>query len=184
MDYNDIKARLSRTLSSLNERFDDDIMKYTVIKEWINGEGVSITFGGESEEVLLNRIMVILYNLASLKDHIKNKLSSKGLNPGIVESEIDSSLHLQVLIDIVNQEKHGTPLRKARSNKGPVIRYPELGYFPFRKHPNAGPDNDSGTMLIHAVIKDKDDNNLFQLDELVDRCFAKWQELIKTYDLV
>lgn len=98
MDYNDIKARLSRTLSSLNERFDDNIDKYVHIEEWSSGEGVSIIFGGEDEEVLLNRIMVILYNLASLKDHIKNRLSMKGHNPVIVETEINNSLHLQVLM--------------------------------------------------------------------------------------
>lgn len=184
MDYNDIKARLSRTLSSLNERFDDDIIKYMVIEEWANGEGVSITFGGESEEVLLNRIMVILYNLASLKDHIKNKLSIKGHNPAIVESEIDNSLHLQVLIDIVNQEKHGTPLRKTRSNKGPVIRYPEQGYFPFRKHPSTDADDESGTIVIHALIKDSAENILFQLDDLVDTCFEKWEKVIAAYGLV
>lgn len=183
MDYYDIKSRLSRTLSALNERFDDDIIKYMVVNEWANGEGVSITFGGESEEVLVNRIMVILYNLASLKDHIKNKLAVKGHSPTIVESEIDNSLHLQVLIDIVNQEKHGTPLKKTRSNKLPVIRYPELGYFPFRKHPDMSPDDEGGTMVIHALIKDDKENILFQLDELVDTCFAKWQKLIADYSL-
>jgi hypothetical protein len=183
MDYNDIRARLSRTMASLNERFDDDIDKYVRIEEWSSGEGVSIIFGGEDEEALLNRIMIILYNLSSLKDHIKNRLSAKGLNPMIVETEIDNSLHLQVLIDIVNQEKHGTPLKKSRSNKRPVIRYPRIGYFPFRKHPDADPDDEEGTMVIHALIKDNQENLLFRLDDLVETCFAKWNELINNNNL-
>jgi hypothetical protein len=184
MDYNDIRARLSRTMASLNERFDDDIDKYVRVEEWSSGEGVSIVFEGEDEEALLNRIMIILYNLASLKDHIKNRLSAKGLNPMIVETEIDNSLHLQVLIDIVNQEKHGTPLKKSRSNKGAVIRYPRIGYFPFRKHPDAAADDEEGTMVIHALIKDNRENLLFHLDDLIETCFAKWNELINSNSLV
>jgi hypothetical protein len=142
MDYNDIRSRLSRTLSSLNERFDDDIDKYTRIEEWEHGEGFSIIFGNEDEEKILNKIMIILHNLSSLKDHIKNRLSARGMNPRIAEDEINKSLHLQALIDIVNQEKHGTPLQKPRSNKNPVIRYPSIGYFPFRNHSNEIEQND------------------------------------------
>ena len=63
---------------------------------------------------MINKIFIIFYNLASLKDNIKNCLEKKGLDKNLIEIEINNSLHLQVLIDIVNQEKHGYPLKKTK----------------------------------------------------------------------
>lgn len=77
MDYNDIKARLSRTQFSLNQRFDEDIERHERIEELEDGRGFSITFGDQNEEALLNKIMTILHNLSSLKDHLKNCFKKK-----------------------------------------------------------------------------------------------------------
>lgn len=181
MEYNDIKSRLSRTLSSLNDRFDDDIEKHTRIEQKKDGRGLSIIFGKDDDEESLNKIMIILYNLSSLKDHIKNQLSKKGLDPQIVEDEINNSLHLQVMVDIINQEKHGAPLTRPRSNKNPVIRYPSIGYFPFIESKTNG--SDFGSMQIHALIKDDKEKLLFRLDELVETCYSKWESIIKEYRL-
>lgn len=186
MDYNDIKSRLSRTLLSLDARFDDDIDKYIRHENWPNGQGVSIYFGSDNEAEILNKIFIILHNLSSLKDHIKNSLIRNHVNPQVVESEIENSLHLKILIDIVNQEKHGAPLRQPRSHRGPVIRYPTIGYFPFVKSRSSNNENgaDHGCMMINALIKDDGENLIFSLDELVETCFAKWDTLIKAYNLI
>jgi hypothetical protein len=190
MNYNDIKSRLDRTLSSLNTRFDEDIDYHTNIEFWENGKGLSITFGNLDEAEVLNRIMTILHNLASLKDHLKNCLQSKGHNPQIVEHEINNSLHLQVLIDIINQEKHGSPLKRPRSNKNPVIRYPEMGYRPFFKVGGSVMDEipedyeGPGSMVITALIKDENENLLFRLDELVETCFSIWHSLAKEHGCI
>ncbi len=193
MDYNDIKSRLKRTFASLNERFDEDIDKHTNVELCENGQGFSLTFGNMDEEIVLNRIMAILHNLSSLKDNLKNCLKNNGHDPNIVENEINASIHLQVLIDIVNQEKHGTPLKKSRSNKNPIIDDPTNSFRLFGKTgdyteisaTSEGKIISHGTpptMFIDALIRDDQGKLLFHLDELIETCFEKWQEIAKKHN--
>lgn len=194
MDYNDIRIRLERTLKSLNSRFDEDVLgniNYNSFKE-INSHGFSVSFGKDDAETLMNKIFLILYNLASFKDHIKNSLKKNNIDAKIVETEIDNSIHLQILIDIINQEKHGTPLRNNRSGKSPVIKNPmqaltvSSGTEPnsvsfFSMHPDGRVEMGGNTKIsIIAEIYDNQNNFLFQLDELIENSLAKWENLIKT----
>ena len=177
MDYNDIKSRLSRTRDSLNNRYDDDVDKHVRIEKWSDGRGESLFFGSENESELLNKIMMILYNLASLKDLLKNSFASRDINAQIVEDEINNSIHLQVLIDIVNQDKHGSPLRNSRSKKGPEIIGLRNGMFMADIRTN----EEKFTMRIYGSIVDNNGNRLFSLDDLVDVCFNKLDGLFTKY---
>ena len=208
MDYNDISARLKRTLISLNARFDDDIAVYTTVtknEKKIDNKTTEFNlkieyhFGKHDQETLINKIVIILYNLASLKDHIKNSIKNVGGESKIVEDEINESLHLQVLIDIVNQEKHGYPLKNRRSLKDPLITNIRESYqitvsgsgngqsssFVFMtqdgfKHVGDGKEQ----MVIVADITDGDGNLLFSLDELVNTSFYKMEKLINDNNLI
>lgn len=164
----------------MDARFDDKIENHVKVEEWRDKKGVSISFGNTSEDEILNKILTILYNLASIKDHLKNCLKGNGYDAKIVEDEINKCLHLQVLFDIVNQEKHGTPLKRSRSNKNPVIRYPSNGYFPYIKNEN----NEMGSMVISALIKDDKDTKICTLDELVETCYDKWNNLAAKHNIV
>ena len=101
MNYNDIKSRLKRTFVSLDDRFNEDVDQHTNIETWENGMGESWTFGSSDQVSLLNKSMIILQNLASLKDNIKNSLKKNGYSPQIIEEEINNCIYLKVLIDIV-----------------------------------------------------------------------------------
>lgn len=196
MDYNDFSFRLKRTLSSLNGRFDDEIAVYISHGQNENENYFSITIGNDDEETIINKIFIILYNLSSLKDHLKNFLKNKNINPQIIEDEINNTFHLQVLTDIVNQEKHGYPLKKSnRSNKNPIIKHAmqmlnltsnsELGS-------NAGLSfNENGLnivgdskMELTAMIFDDKNNFLFTFDELVNVCFEKFQNIAKNHNCI
>jgi len=185
MDYNDILSRLTRTFASLNNRFDEDTFDHMKFTEWPDGKGMSITWDKVDNNEVLNKIMPIMHNLASLKDNLKNCLMRNGHDKQIVEITVDGSLHLQVLIDIVNQEKHGTPLKRSRSSKNPVI---SDARYQFRMGSKKGsPLEDaknefSPTMFIDAIIEDNLGNYLFTLDEMVETCFLKWKELAEQYD--
>ena len=203
MDFNDITNRLNRTLTSLNARFDNDIRKNTKVEliETDGGIGTRTTFGDSDENTNLNAIMIILHNLANIKDNLIKTLITKGKTEKqakkIVEDEINSSLHLQVLIDLVNQEKHGYPLTKfIRSNKNPLIKNPaqSLSLGDGREGSvteiNIAQD---GHLIIHGdppkiilTADIYDDNNvlLFNLNALVDTCYSKWELLAKTYDCI
>ena len=190
MNYNDIKFRIERTLESLKGRFDEDVESHENYEFYTRGneQRVSITWGTKDEKKLLNSIMSILHNLASLKDHLKNALKEKGHDPQIVEDEINNSLHLQVLIDIVNQEKHGSPLKKPRSNKNPVIDYPRQGFYMASvirdEDGNVLSKDGPPTMKIDALIRDGDKNILFYHDELVETCYAKWRAIARKYNCI
>lgn len=197
MDYNDISARMQRVMSSLNARFETDIEKHIHldVKLTETSRTITRTIGNDDQPTLENKVLIILHNLASLKDHLKNCLRNKRLDPKIVESEIDNSLHLQVLVDIVNQEKHGYPLTKTnRSNKNPIISdlrqvlglstgnepNSEAGFFitPDGKMNIIGNNNN---IVILGLIKDDQGNILFSLEELVETCFERWNLLADTY---
>lgn len=197
MDYNDISIRLKRTLSSLNGRFDENILVGVHIDYGKNDHShwMSMTVGNDDEETILNKIFIILHNLASLKDHLKNCLKTKGYNPKVVESEIDNSLHLQVLIDIVNQEKHGYPLTKSnRSGKNPILKMPmqvlrvtssaesnSVASFSFNSDGSLNMQG-QGAIAIRAIIFDGNNIPIFGLDELVETCFEKWKALTSIYN--
>jgi hypothetical protein len=190
MDYNDIKFRIERTLESLNGRFDEDVLEHAHVDFYERGNErrVSITFGTQDEKVLINPIMIILHNLANLKDNLKNTLSDKGHDPQIVEKEINNCFHLQILIDIVNQEKHGSPLRKSRSLKNPKISNPSQGLRMASAirdlEGNIISKNGPPAMLIDALICDENGNHLFRLDDLIESCYSKWISIARAYHFI
>lgn len=190
MDYNDIKYRIERTLISLNARFENNIENHTNYQFYeMEGEKrISITFGTTDEKKLINPIMIILHNLSNIKDNLKKSLKEKGYDPQVVEHEINNSLHLQILVDIVNQEKHGTPLNNCRSQKNPIIK----NAFQSLRMGSAIRDDKGNrvsskyelTMFIDANIKDDQENLLFSLDDLIDISFSKWNNIIEMYNLM
>jgi len=176
MDYDDIRTRLNRTYKSLDIRYDEAVEKHIRIEKWADGRGESWHFGDEEEKPeTVNKVMTILYNLASLKDHLKNGFKKSNLDSKVIDKEIDESLHLQVLIDIVNQDKHGSPLRNPRSTKSPKLM--GLGNGMRMADPRTG--EEKFTMVISGTIIDKNGERIFGLDELVETCFAKWEKLFK-----
>ena len=189
MNYNDIKSRIDRTFVAINAKIDNDIEKHTHYHFYEkNGEQrVTVTYGTEVEKELILPIMSIIHLLATLKDHIKNSLKEKGHDPLLVERTIDESIHLQILIDIDNQDKHGTNLRRSRSNKSPVITDVHQGFYMGSKvydiEGNIINENGLPTIAIKALIKDGDGSILFYLDEMIEICYSKWIEIIKKYQL-
>ncbi|MFM7022855.1 MAG: hypothetical protein ACKOXB_07740 [Flavobacteriales bacterium] len=190
MDYNDIKSRIERTLESLNGRFDTNIEAHTHYEFYQKGieQRVSITFGTEDESKIINPVMIILHNLSNLKDNLKNTFKEKGYNPQIIEDEIENSLHLKVLIDIVNQEKHGSPLRNPRSHLNPLIQELSQGFYMASAvrdiEGNITSKDGPPIMKITGIIKDENDNRLFDLDTLIETCYSKWREIIKQYNCI
>ena len=194
MNFNDLKSRLEKTFASIGNIFDSNVVEGTKITDQNFGthHKLSVTFGKDDIPTMENKIILILHNLSSIKDHLKNCLAKKGIDPKIVETEIDNSLHLQVLIDLVNQEKHGYPLTKTnRSNKNPIIkdisqaltfRNVEMdgssSTFSFSSDGTITTDGKS-TIAIVADIFDDKNNKLFDLDELVETCYTKFENLAK-----
>jgi hypothetical protein len=180
-------------LNSMEARFDEEVIPEKIIAQPTEIAGtkmIKFSFGGLSEEELVNKIMMILYNLASLKDHLKNALKSAGKDPRIVEDAINASRHLQVLVDIVNQDKHGTPLRSARSGLDPRLTrchqsiHCESGIQP-GSFAGVSIDPEKGEFsivggthfTISAFVVDNNDMFIFTLDELVETAYLEFDKI-------
>ncbi len=194
MDANDIIGRIKRTRSAMNSRIDEDFISHSKIEKLENGVSVTIP-ARDSKETIEVSIMSILYSLASLKDNLKNCLKDNGHNPLIVEEAVNSSIHLQVLHDLVNADKHGYPTKKNHSGLNPVIRNENQGLINnnFGK-PVVASISPTGeikildgippSVVITADIHDKNGNFLFDFDILVEVCYAIWISIAKEYKCI
>lgn len=198
MDFNDLKKRIDKTFVSIGNISDNNVSGETKITDRIFGTQhiLSVTFGNDDLSTMENKIFIILHNLSTIKEHLKNCISEKGSDPIMVEKEIDNSLHLQVLIDLVNQEKHGYPLKKTnRSRKNPIIKdidqaltfrktqQGEFSTFSFSSDGMITTDGKSFISIVANIFDDKN-NKLFDLDELIETCFSKFKEIAKTYGCI
>ena len=180
----------------MDARFDEKVMEavnFSVTRVQTMGS-ISVTFGKEKPEAIENKIIIILQNLASLKDHLKNCLKKNGLNPNLVETEINNSQHLQILIDLVNQEKHGYPLTKTnRSGKNPLIKDAhQVLIISTGKAPGSSASvsfDSEGSVEIQgdnhiAIVADVVDDHgtfLLSLDELIETSYSKFKAIATTY---
>jgi hypothetical protein len=133
--------------------------------------------------------------LAALKDHLKNCLARKGYEPKIIEDALKKSVYLQVLLDLTNYDKHGTPTRVNHSGRNPVIREERQGLV---NNNNGKPiimtisptgdtkvvDGIPPSVVINANIYDGDGDFLFDFDMLVETCYAQWIDVAKQYDCI
>jgi hypothetical protein len=71
--------------------------------------------GVKSPVQLEDELLQLFVWVWSLKDHLKDAYSSKGLDPQLIELLVNESPALQYVSDIANRAKHGT-LTKSRSS--------------------------------------------------------------------
>lgn len=184
MSINNLENRLKLLYTSINCHFGKFKRPEPIGKESIDDEGKSIytvSIGGgitTEDEVLnaTNDINIIIHNIANLKDNLKNLLKSKKINDKIVENYIDSSIHLKVIIDLANQEKHGYPTNSRRSKLDPKIvniQNEMIINFPLSK---VFVNILDSRVEIAAEIVDYEDKFLFTFKELVEKSIEKWED--------
>jgi len=188
---------MERVYLSIGQRLDRDIEKHLKIKHESDGKHgqVTISFGGKEKAENSNEIFAIISNVTKLKDHFKNLYASKGGDVKLIESDIESSEYLKLLIDLDNQEKHYN-LKKSRSGK-----YPYLDRIGRSLSIKAGQPSQKGSftvdpftgdfktegdviVILTADIKDKAGVKICSFDELIDKSMEKWGEVIKKYNLI
>lgn len=188
MNFNDLLSRLKRIYSTINIKYDTNVVVNTNIKilKTHTLKGFSVDFGKDSDSEMHGKILSILYNISTLKDHIKEALSSKDLNKNIVEKLINDNLYLQLLFDLVNQDKHGYPLKITnRSNKNPILTnfsqgLQLLGTSSSMRITKRGEIRTTGNsrITISCDICDENGKKICGIDELIDDCLNLLEELI------
>ncbi len=191
MDYNNVETRLKKIYASVGEQFTYGHaaldMTYTEGKE----RSVSISFfNPDDEPKILNQINSVISNLANLKDCLKKKIEESGNDPQVIEDEINNSPHLQVILDLSNQEKHGYPLTKTRrSGKDPLITNVGRVLSSSNKPDNIRHEGSDGSsmmnmmVMITADITDSHGDKLYRLDYLVETTLSAWEQIIIKYNL-
>jgi hypothetical protein len=195
MDFNDIKLRLSKTLASMSARFDENVRSKTIFRQ--TPTSLHVTFGDVDEGDSINNIFIILHNLASLKDHLQQHLiNNKGFSKAnawtIVETSIKGSVHLQILLDLVNAEKHGYPATKhSWSKKYPVLKNISGALIMTENNAVIGFSRDgkvisspSNKVGIYARVEDDKGNLIFFIDELIEGSFQKFEGLAKSQGII
>lgn len=197
MDFKDIQERVGLIYASIDETVSTDIDEIEVRDVTLEGvQGIVFNFGSSTLHQLQGKVMAVLNNIASLKDLLKMHCNAKGLDPKIVEDQINSSKELSVLTDVVNAYKHGGyPLNTPRSGLDPEIKNimqamaPNPDYsgndYGYTNNPNTGEQRlgDGSRIVIDAEIYDKNGNLLFDLDHLVQVCLERYEHLISENNL-
>jgi len=195
MNYNDIQSRLKAIYTSIDQQYSYGADALNTMHTEMDKEGnqfkLTISFYNPADESkVLNQINNIISNLANIKDCLKRKLEDRGDNPQTIESEIDNSTDLQIIIDLANQEKHGYPLTKTRrSQKDPLIKNIGRSLRPSNKPDNIRVERSDGAAIqnvmtsITADITDSNGNFLCRLDDLVENALNDWEGIIKKYNV-
>ncbi|WP_333810498.1 hypothetical protein [Flavobacterium sp.] len=184
MDFNNLEHRISVLYKAIDfhyafqnlvvpktEEYEENGKKYMRVTI-----GASIT-NDDAKFEAYNRMILVIHHIANLKDNLKKFLFEKNLEDKIIEDRINDSLHLSVITDLSNAEKHGYPLTKfKRSKLDPKIiniRKEWNVKFPLTKV-FYNPMNQGEEYV--ADIVDFQDNLVCTFNELIDKAIENWED--------
>jgi len=191
MIYNDVQERLKLIYASIDQKNDYHEVALGQMNTGFTDGAIIISFYKEEEvPALRNQINNVIANLANIKDCLKKKMVEKGNDEKQIESEINNSIYLQLVIDLANQEKHGYPLTKTkRSKKDPLIKNIARALTASNKKDNVTVKRSDGAGIhncmttIVAEITDSKGNLLYYLDDLINNALNNWENIIKKYNI-
>lgn len=195
MDFNDIHFRISRIFKSIWELSDSKIEDHYKDEQVRDGNSFSIKISFDwvnDEFTAANKVLLVISNLAKIKDHFKNNFKQRWLDVQIIENTVNWSKHLCWLIDIDNSEKHGYPLNRPRSSEQPRISNIQtcltLSKNPIdhilKKEiniPNGISYTSNTIVAIVGEVIDKNSNILCEIDELIEKSLSEWEVVYVTY---
>ncbi|SRR6266496_1270722 len=189
MDFNDLTNRVERLYASIDDLQDFDLKNKIVVEQIpvSNGTMLKTYFGAKDNLSELNSLVLVIHNIANLKDHLKKKLAKD-----IVENHIDASNALKIIIDLSNAEKHSYPTTSNRSGLNPKIKNIQSGLklgaqSTIEMNALTGDVmNLEGTAFIEAIatIVDENDNVLMNSDQLFIEAIDSWEALLQKFNLL
>lgn len=196
MDFNDIEKRIIRLNAAISKATDKNIKNHIGMNQE-NG-WVIYSFDGKNDQITTeNQIILIIGGLADLKDNLKKYIKLQKGDDSVVEDRINQSLHLQLVIDIANSQKHGYPLTKPeRSGKSPKITgirsvlsaksTKENPVTSFKFDPFKGTVETEGNVKIRisGSVEDAKGKQIMQIYELIEGALSQWEDLIKELNII
>jgi hypothetical protein len=194
MDLNDIRQRLELLAVSLKRQ--NKPPSTTHRERPVAGSpdktDIIVRFGTRSQPELVSDVNSLLGEFAALKDIIGRRLKDLGRDPQLIEDLMNRSLHLQLMLDLNNEVKHGYPLRRYRSGVQPVIS--ELGeglHVPAGTKleveidvPSMATTVGPGPFVtVTGRIRTRDGKEICTLGKLVDSCLEAYEGFIRDQGL-
>tara|TARA_R110002072_G_scaffold7473_11_gene40189 strand:- start:43 stop:618 length:576 start_codon:yes stop_codon:yes gene_type:complete len=185
MNYNDISTRLARLKEALTIEERDGESK---LMKTVRDKAGTVSFAPQMLP-LLNKVHSDISALANMKDHLKKLAKQKGIAQSIVEEKINSNQELQLLIDLNNIEKHGTPLNKSRSGFNPILKYHSISMT--IKGSSSGNNyitlNSSGQISTTGSKELKFEFGIYNefgelvnlLSKVIAKCVNEWSKIIE-----
>lgn len=193
LDVNNIEQRLKRIYNSLSSTYEEDAYKHIVIFKDKKGNDIGWGTSPIIEDDILANFYNIIHNIASIKDHLKNKYQN-------VELVISNSQVLKLIIDLDNADKHGYPLKRPRSGTTPKIVNP-TSYFrleagqtfgsitkitslidpktmELKRTSEIGEIKMSGMVVFDAQIIDENGALLIGFQDLIEQSIKAWEDII------
>jgi hypothetical protein len=198
MDFNDLNARLKRLGLALGRQYELDIKSNVKVVREVEGNvhKIGFSFGNLNELESTERILNVINNIASLKDHLKNALKKNKKNPQLVEDMIDNSYSWKLLLDLWNQDKHGAPLKKMnRSKKNPKIIDVNQGLviqrggssasvtFEITENEASYSSSQNAAVAISGSIVDESGNFLISVENMFREALTELELFMKTEGL-
>lgn len=192
MDFNNISDRIKRLQASIGTLVDKDIERHIeVLKSDMNSPEISVNFNKKGEHEAINKVLIILHNLASLKDQLKKKLEIRNEDKNLIEQEINNNKALQIVLDLVNAEKHSYPVKfYPRSGLNPklgkihqAIKLSDENKLSIELYSNKYYVEGEPIIKIIGDVLDQNDKYICSINELISVACNKWEEVIKKYNL-
>ncbi|HWZ65387.1 MAG TPA: hypothetical protein VNX65_01155 [Patescibacteria group bacterium] len=197
MDFNDINIRLQRLYVTIGEQYDYSIekhIKHEVVSLGGTRKQARITFGNSSQVEILNKVFNVIHALAGLKDHLKTRMTQIGKNPKEVEDLINETQELSLVIDLDNQDKHGSPLTKTnRSGKQPRLANlqqalsgdgPSTLSITFNGMTGQIASQDGPLkIVIIGDVMDGSDSKIMPLEQLLDKALKSLEDFISSNEI-
>jgi len=192
----DLRDRIRRIYAAIDAGEEQDLTKLRARVVKSGGlVGVYQDFsGGLKAEQIENLAYSLIHNIANVHGHARKWAKRNGRDPASVDSAVDASFEIRVVIDLSNNDKHGYPPRDGgRSGKSPklvdarrVLRMTtgqEKGSSVAMTLAPDGTPRISGAGAAKAVLTgevlDGKDAHIGDLDDLARRAVEDWERILQ-----
>ena len=188
-------SRLDRIYASINATLESDMTQLPAKVLQDDGiVGICQDFAGNlTEAEIENRAYTVIQNVANLRDHLKRWGATNRPNIAEVDNTFNSSMDIQIIADLCNNDKHGYPPRgSGHSGRRPKLINPRAILRVTGRNvrmmlgSHGVPKIQGGTAIaiITGEVVDEDGNTLGDLYDIALRAVKSWELLLKELGLL
>ena len=198
MTTNDLILRVQRLYASIGATAETEISKFApkIINDGHRKGFYQDWSGGLSEADLSNIAHSLIHNIANLRDNLKKWAARNGKDKTQIDTALNNSRALQVIVDLSNNDKHGYPPRNGGySGKSPKVdkveRFMQMTTkaekgssvrltFNSDGLPKVSGDG-TAKVIISGDILDRDDNKIGDLHETTLEAVKTWESVLHDF---